>query len=255
MKLIDFFYNGEKNLISLAGGGGKTSFMYRYAKEWRKYLKGKLLITTTTKMSFTGEENIFDRVIINPNGLKTDEYKNEDIFFIASKILKEEKTEKLIGFDNFYIDDIFVKGYYQSIVSESDGSKKRPIKAYKENEPCHPINSTDIAVIIGLSSYRKCINDTNVHRVNIFKEVTNTKDNDIIDENTILKLIESENGLFKNSPKKSKKHVIFNQADLLKESDIKYLYNYFVNNLKNIDSILFASFLEEEPIVLYKKLN
>ena len=255
MTIFEFFNNIdiEKNtspkLISLSGGGGKTSFLYNYAKTFNNSFQ-KLLITSTTKMYYPNNyESIFDKIIISSNINELISPENAKIVF-AMKSEDKEKN-KLIGFDKSLLETLFMKNIYDTIVSESDGARGKSIKAYAYYEPNHPSNATDIVGIIGLSSYKKNINADNVHRVHNFTEITNTKVGEVLNIDVLVSLINSNIGLFKNSPKNASKHLLINQCDTVDEFELEYIFNTLKDKIENVYSIIFCSFLESSDIIKY----
>lgn len=200
----------ERELISLVGAGGKTTTMFALAKELKAI--GKNVLVTTTTAIYQPTTDQCDNIIIG-DVLPMDklvEYNFPVIVVFGSKVNSEGK---LLGIDTSYIDKIFQKNIFDFILVESDGSKRKPIKAPSQHEPVIPKLSTKVIGLIGMDSLGKKINDESVHRPEIFCSLTNSNLNDRIDEEKIYKLIKSENGLFKSIPIRSKKYLIFNKVD------------------------------------------
>lgn len=254
MTIFEFFNNKNiidntsRKLISVSGGGGKTSFLYRYATSFNKR-NLKLLVTSTTKMYYPNYASIFDRVIISKNLNDIISVGNDRIIFAMQS--EDKEKDKLIGFDKSFLETLFMNNIYDIIVSESDGSRGKSIKAPLYYEPTHPSNATDIVGIIGLSSYKKTINISNVHRVNSFTEITNTKIGDVIDIDVLVSLINSKLGLFKSSPISARKHLLINQCDTTDVLELDYIFNTLKDKIDNVYSIIFCSFLKSSEIIKY----
>ena len=255
MTIFEFFNNNDisqnasPKLISLSGGGGKTSFLYNYAKTFINNSK-KLLITSTTKMYYpTNYESIFDKIIISSD--INELISPEDSKIIFAMRSKDNEKNKLIGFDKSFLETLFMKNIYDSIVSESDGARSKSIKAYAYYEPNHPTNATDIVGIIGLSSYKKNINAYNVHRVHNFTEITNTKIGEVLNIDALVSLINSNVSLFKNSPKNARKHLLINQCDTVDELELDYIFNTLKDKIENVYSIIFCSFIKSSDVIKY----
>lgn len=198
-----FNINGNKELISFVGAGGKTTTMFSIAQELKNNRK-KVLISTTT-------------AIYNPKG-------NYDYYFLKEindefspqngsiTILGETVVEgKLRGISSDKIDKINETNIFDFILVEADGAKKKSIKAPRELEPIVPNTTTKTIGVIGLDSVGKIINDENVHRVDLFIEITGKEINHKIDEEDIIKLVLHHNGLFKDS--KGEKILLLNKCD------------------------------------------
>lgn len=200
----------RRELISIVGGGGKTTVMFHLAKEL-KALGKKVLISTTTAIWFPSPKN-WDHLYLLKDRNKIDISKiaGSSITIIGNKVSQEGK---LLGVNKKIIDEIFEENIFDFIIIEADGSKRKPIKAPAEHEPVIPDKTSILVGVIGLDSLGKNINDENVHRSEIFAKVTESNLEDSIDENTIHKLISNNNGLFKEAPCNSDRYLLLNKAD------------------------------------------
>lgn len=223
----------KKELLSFIGAGGKTTTIFKLGNELKKLGK-KVLITTTTAIYYP-QKDTYDQIFVdnNINILKKfDSIKNASITIIGSDVSKENK---LLGIKKEILDEIYKENIFDFILVEADGSKRKTIKCPADHEPVIPYSTNKTIGIIGLDAIGMKINEDNVHRAKLFKEITNSKINDIINEEIILRLIINNKGLFKGVPKKSKKYILLNKMDdkkrensakiienLLSESDYKY---------------------------------
>lgn len=206
----------KRELISLVGAGGKTTTMFTLAQELKTM--GKSVLVTTTTAIYRPTPSQYDNIIIGDVLLMDALIENSPsatltltgIVVFGSKVSSEGK---LLGLDSLYIDKIFEKNIFDFILVESDGSKRKPIKAPAQHEPIIPKLSTKVIGLIGMDALGKKINNENVHRPEIFCSLTNGNLNDNIDEEKIYKLIKSQNGLFKSTPIKSEKYLILNKVE------------------------------------------
>jgi probable selenium-dependent hydroxylase accessory protein YqeC len=199
-------------LISVVGAGGKTSTIFRLAQEL-KALGKKVLVTTTTYIAFS-ETTQADRLILDGS---------KGIFFLSrleagtiACLGSGVPTDKgkLKGIDREFIDEIYQKHLFDYVVVEADGSKRRPIKAPVHYEPVIPRQTTRVIGVIGLDALGKTITEDFVHRPNLFCSITGKKMGDTIDRKCLIRLILSQDGLFKDAvPRGCKKYVVFNKAD------------------------------------------
>jgi probable selenium-dependent hydroxylase accessory protein YqeC len=209
MRLSDGLNIKKKDFISIVGAGGKTSVMFQLAKECKdKNLK--VFVTTTTKIYYPTEDFIDNIFLLNKERIDITKIKNGTITIIGEYISTENK---LIGVDKSFIDEIYRRNIFDLIIVESDGAKRKTIKAPNYNEPLIPSLTTKVIGIIGVDAIGMLLNNKNVHRVDEFSSVTGTKIGEIISNNSIKKLVVSKDGLFKNSPKNTEKILILNKAD------------------------------------------
>ena len=226
----------NREIISVVGGGGKTTTIFQLGREL-KGLNKKVLITTTT-------------AIYNPDEKEYDYFFLEDIDnFNPSKgtitvFGQEINNGKLIGVPLKKLDEVIEKQIFDFILIESDGAKKKTIKAPGEHEPVITQNTTKTIGVIGLDSLGKPINGENVHRPEIFTKITRTEISDIIESDVIIRLVLEKEGLFKYS--KGEKILLLNKAskdDLIKEAmEIrKSLLNKGIKNIviSNMESKMF----------------
>ena len=154
--------NGE--VISVVGGGGKTSIIKKLAKEMLEFNSASILITTTTNIFFP-ENELESSVILGTEQtiaemLNTKVETKDTILTLARKKIGKEivpnqtdknlKYMKLKGFKKENIKQ-FIKND-RIVLVEADGSKGLPIKAPNSNEPVVPEESNYILGVIGLDA-------------------------------------------------------------------------------------------------------
>lgn len=246
MNLIDELkLNLEKSeLITLVGAGGKTSIMFELAREIRS--KGKSVLITTTTAIFFPESNTYDKVLITADenmGIFVRE--SGKICVLGSRVTSENK---LLGINKSFIDAVYNSSIFDFILVEGDGSRRLSIKAPAGYEPVIPKYTSVVIGVIGLDSLGRRINNTSVHRPEIFCNVTKMNMNDIIDSSCIVKLVSNHNGIFKSAPQNSTKYLILNKADnyvlrskgefikdaILKSNGIK-IDGILITSMKNIN--------------------
>ncbi|WFD09697.1 selenium cofactor biosynthesis protein YqeC [Tepidibacter hydrothermalis] len=207
---IDFM---KKEMISFVGGGGKTSSIFKLAKELKDRNK-KVLVTTSTAIYYPNEGE-YDELIIDKSidlsDINKDKIKEGSITVIGREVSKENK---LLGLSKESIDEIYNLEVFDYILVEADGSKRKAIKAPADHEPVIPFNTYKVVGVIGLDCIKKKINMENVHRPELFCNITNSKMEEIIDEDKIFKLIINKKGLFKATPENCKKYILLNKVEV-----------------------------------------
>ncbi|GMQ60001.1 selenium cofactor biosynthesis protein YqeC [Vallitalea sediminicola] len=238
------------NIISIVGAGGKTTAMYRLGKEMKTADK-KVLMTTTTAIYYPMSKD-YDNLIISDN--------LEDLILESKRLLKGTITiigksiihqnEKLQGIDKEWIKPLYNEGNYDSVIIESDGAKRKSLKAPAWYEPVIPNCSTIVVGCVGLDIIGKSINEKWVHRANIFSRVVDGKMGDIIDYDTILKLIISKEGIFKDCRNQCKKIILLNKiSDEKQLLDVQKLGEDIIKEGKNISRVIVGNVNMENPII------
>ncbi len=211
MGIISYFdiNINSREMISVVGGGGKTTTIFQLASELRQ-LDRRVLITTTTAM-YNPNTDLYNSLVILENGESIENTWEKGTITVLGRAISSEN--KLLGVDNSFLDTIYKEEIFDFILVEADGSKERPIKAPASHEPVIPNLTCRTIGVIGIDALGKLINEVNVHRPEIFCQVTNSSLGDVITEETIMQLVVSKDGLFKGVPLTSKKYLLLNKAD------------------------------------------
>jgi probable selenium-dependent hydroxylase accessory protein YqeC len=140
------------------------------------------------------------------------------------------------------VDEIYQKHFFDYIIVEADGSKRRPIKAPAHYEPVIPGETTRVIGVIGLDALGKPITDQYVHRSSLFCSITGKKMGDTIDRKCLIHLILSQEGLFKDVPRDCKKYVVFNKADDAdRQEEAKITVNELIENQPPVDGFIISA--------------
>lgn len=211
IKFKDYFEIKEKDIITLTGGGGKTTLMFKLAEELSEV--GRVLVTTTTKI-YTPEKNQYkDFIIHNKKIINGSNKKN--ITILASEI--DIISKKILGITDDLLEK-YIKDF-DYILIEGDGSRSKPLKVWNREEPIISKFSKKIIGITNIKAIGESIKNI-MHRY----EISNYNEDILVDEKLMIDYL--ENGSFF-------KEFIFNNN--LK----KY---FFLNGVENEE--LFNSSLE-----------
>lgn len=234
----------KRSVLSIVGAGGKTSLMFTLAEELRT--SNKVLVTTTTKI-YPPEKSAYDFICIGEENCSIYDSYNENGIYVYGNFINE--NDKLAGLKKEFLDKKFK--YFDYSIIEADGSKRKPIKGWREDEPVICKNTTKTIGILDITCIGKIINDVNVHRVDHFINISSGKLGEKISIPMIGSLITHSLGLFKNS--EGEKILFINKVEnhhttLLAYELIKYLHS---DSSSFIDKIIIGS-LKEKRYSLYK---
>lgn len=204
----------KKELVCLVGGGGKTSTMFRLAKELSARGK-KVLVTTTTAIYFPEKEQ-YDSLIVSEEEAP-ERFDTQNSFGITVLGRAVSREGKLLGVNPSFLDAVFLRDIYDYILVEGDGSKGRPVKAPAEHEPVVPAAATKVIGLIGLDCVGKQADRDSVHRPEQFCRLVGCREGDVIDTGMLVKLAAHKEGLFKAAPEQAQKYLVLNKADGEKE--------------------------------------
>ncbi len=167
----------KPGIISVIGGGGKTTFLHEISKE----LPWKRVITTTTH--FFPFEDIY-----------TSDFASCDELVEALAKHKRLAAAKDIGINKLVEPTIGVDGLAEVadwVLVEADGSRHLPFKAHASYEPVIPENSNLVIQIIGGSGFGKTVEES-VHRPQIFCELGQCNPEDIVTPELLAKVLKKE---------------------------------------------------------------
>jgi probable selenium-dependent hydroxylase accessory protein YqeC len=200
----------RNELICFVGAGGKTTSLFRLAKELKGCNK-RVLVTTTTAIYYPDDGDC-DEVITGIPHIKarSNNISGACIVAMGSEITPDNK---LLGLEKESITGFHQEKLFDYILVEADGSRQRPIKAPADHEPVIPQGTTKAVGVIGLDALGKQINGTSVHRPELFCRLTGKAMGAIIDEDVIARLIIAPKGLFKSVPEGSKRYIVLNKVE------------------------------------------
>ena len=188
-------------VISLVGAGGKTSLMFRLARELSG--QGASVLSTTTTKIYVPSRKQSSLVMISRSA--------NTLITAARSILQRNPNisagsrlipfqNKLKGFPPAAIDAIWQSGIFRWIVVEADGAAGRPLKAPAFHEPVIPQSTKWVIGIVGLEAVGKPLTERWVFRPQQVSQITGLSEGSILTESAIVDLLIAENGILKGAP-------------------------------------------------------
>ena len=251
-KFYQMFQIKKNDIVSVTGGGGKTTLIFKLAEELREI--GNVLITTTTKM-YIPDESRYDNMIIYSDSLDNKMENN----------LKEEKNKidiltktkdkyKIQGIDEGVLKEYISK--YDYILIEADGAKEKIIKEWNLNEPVILSISNKIIGVTNIKALGGKIKDV-VHREEIYCEREFADKEDIFDVEKMKKYLLT-NKFFKEKENNNflkKKYIYINGIETLKEfNDALLLSKALQEREEDNEKILMGSLFKDE-IYMYQRIS
>ncbi|RLB93287.1 MAG: putative selenium-dependent hydroxylase accessory protein YqeC [Deltaproteobacteria bacterium] len=238
-----------QGMISIIGAGGKTSLMFRLAKELADSGKS-VLTTTTTKIFMPGPSQspftIIDssiEEIIKKSASRLKQF----LHFSAGKKY-DPATGKLIGFAPDNIDQLCRAGLFDWIIVEADGARQKPIKATASHEPVVPKDTTHLILVTGLDALGKPLNETHVHRATLFSQNTGLPLEEIMDKRAMAACIAIEIKKAGNLCRPLSNFVFLNKADNSDTISLGQKIAELLKTNKSIHRIITASLVDAFPV-------
>lgn len=240
MSLIKAFNIKNKDIITIVGAGGKTSLMFSASSLLRKDYK--VLVTTTTHI-YVPDEKLYDKMIMLRD-TKDDNYENimkenkNGVYVIGSSIVRKSGTKKskIKGLNTQMLDKIVP--YFDIVIIEGDGSKEKPLKGWRDDEPVIYDKTTKTIGVVDISSIGLDINEDNIHRLDKFLNIINDDKGKKVNVNHIKNLVLNKNGLFKVC--KGEKILFINKAESINDKRNSTL---LIKDIKNENSSYIDKFI------------
>ena len=204
----------SRGVLSLTGGGGKTSLMFHLARQLSK--AGKKVLTTTTTKIFTPTLSQSETVLIDTDPkeilLQAPSFlaKTGHITAAASRM---DDAGKLKGFSPEAIRLFEDSGLFDWILVEADGSARRPLKAPAEHEPVIPSNTSVLIAVAGLEVLGRPLTEELVFRSELAGERMGLEEREEITVCALARLFSHPLGLFKGAPHQAARFIFLNKAD------------------------------------------
>jgi len=201
-------------VISLVGGGGKTTLMFALARELAS--SGSCVVTTTTTKIFeplpsqtpllllgTDEEEMIKSLLQNM-------HKYRHITLAREKL----PSGKLEGISPDLVGRLARMNRVSYIIVEADGAACRPLKAPGPTEPVIPSNTSLLIPMVGIEAVGCCLTEENVFRPQIVSELIGLPLGEVISAESIAFLITHHHGTIKGSPECARIIPFINKVDL-----------------------------------------
>ena len=211
MTLEEAFSLREKEVISLIGGGGKTTLMFALGKELSLRRKG-ILLTTTTKIWDPEPSDEFG-LFWSARLERVKEWVKENLDRYRYLLVAQDKLDsgKLKGISPNWIPELFSILGVSHIIIEADGAAGRPLKAPREREPVLPAETTLLIPMVGIDVLGKPLREDFVFRSRIAMEIVKEKEGVEVREEMIGRLLAAS---LRNKPREARVIPFINKIDL-----------------------------------------
>ena len=203
----------QSEIISIVGGGGKTTLMFSLSRELVS--EGKSVITTTTTKIMEPLTTQTHCLIVGKD--------EEEILLVLQQNLDKYKhvtlvsqrltPNKLNGISPEFVTILVKMKLAPYIIIEADGAAQKSLKAPGVNEPVIPINTTLVIPVVGIDVLGKPLNDKFVFRPEIVSFITGVSLNETISIGNIAILMNHPYGIIKGVPGSSRIVPFINKAD------------------------------------------
>ena len=217
-------------LVAVAGSGGKTTLMFRLARE--AAAQGLRVITgTSTKIFPPGPDECPITVIEpDPDLAIREVLRALDECGLAALAANHAAQGKLSGHAPETLDRLFIGRAADLMIIEADGSRGLPLKSPGPYEPVYPLQTTMVIVVVGLSGLGRPLDDSAVFRPEIFARHSGLALGETITAQAAARAVLHPQGPFAKAPPQAARVVFLNQADLLTPSETENTIQAFLDH-------------------------
>jgi probable selenium-dependent hydroxylase accessory protein YqeC len=203
-----------REVVSLVGAGGKTTLLFRLAKEL--VLGGKKVVTTTTTkiLEPTSEETPI--LFIDPDEEKIGRFIEDHIHQYSHITIAGERLEsgKLKGISTDRVDRLSNSYWVDTVIVEADGASRRPVKAPRQGEPVIPSRTTLVVALLGIDGMETELNGENVFQPELVSKLTGIPLGGRMTDEGMAVLMTHPEGIFKGTPSTARVVAFLNKVDI-----------------------------------------
>jgi len=234
-------------MVSLIGAGGKTTTMFRLAKELRD--QGcKVLVTTTTKIFKPTKPHIDRLFLVDELQAFIDICAELTAPVIIGAGCGVNQEGKLLGMPVAWLDRLNEDKVFDAILVEADGAASRLFKIPADDEPVIPPSCQSTIWIVAIKIVGKPLSDEWVHRSARAYDLLGLRADANVSEDIILQLLQHDGGCLKGIPLASRKLALINQADSAEEMAAAQSLGAKLQKL-NFAKVVITSYASSEPVI------
>lgn len=198
----------EARSLAFVGAGGKTSAIFRLAREWH----APAVVTATTHLGSWQTASADRHIVARSAPDIREKIGGGQVILVTGPIAVDDRTEPLDA-NSLEILQQECRRLKRLLLIEADGSRQRPLKAPGASEPAIPAFVDAVAVVAGLSGLGKPLSDEVVHRPQQFARLSGLQAQVPITSEALVKVLVDAGGGLKGIPAGARRILILNQAE------------------------------------------
>lgn len=199
-----------RDVVAVAGAGGKTTLVYRLAEEARR-CGLRVLVTTTTHMG-TLPEATTGPVFVEADGDATaalDQALRDQ--GRATLLGRRVRPDKLEGVRPERVDAL--AAHADLVLVEADGARGRSLKVPAAHEPAVPSSATLLLVLAALDVIGEPLDEEHVHRLDLVAQATGLAPGAPVDALAVAAALRHEPGYPSRAPAGARRGVFLNKVE------------------------------------------
>jgi probable selenium-dependent hydroxylase accessory protein YqeC len=234
--------------VAIVGGGGKTSAMFRLAREVVE--GGGRAITTTTTRIFAAQ------IVLAPASVPAAEASPERVAAALAAhrtVLVIGPTDPSTGKADGIAPELFgdLRQWFRNacLLNEADGSRMRPFKAPAAHEPVIPFQTTLVVPVVGADIFGKPLHEDHVHRPELVSALTGAPLGTPITPEIVAGVLAHRHGGRKHVPEGARVVVIINKVERLADRGPAHETAERLLREPAIDAVVFTTLRSDNPVL------
>jgi molybdenum cofactor cytidylyltransferase len=235
-------------VVALVGGGGKSTAMFRLAREMVE--KGGRAITTTTTRIFGAQ------IALAPAHLSVAEATRDRVGAMLAAHrnglvigVTDRSTGKAEGVSLELFRDLRAWFPDACLLNEADGSRMRPFKAPAGHEPVIPAETTLVVPVVGADVFGKSLDDDHVHRPELISALSGAPLGSAITPEVVARVLAHPEGGRKGVPAGARVVALINKVESLPDRAPAHETAERLLRDPAIDAVVLAAVRAENPVL------
>jgi probable selenium-dependent hydroxylase accessory protein YqeC len=199
-------------VISLVGGGGKTTLMFALARELAS--AGVITTTTTKILEPLPSQTPFLLLVTDESEIMRLVLQNVDRYRHITLASKKLASGKLDGISPDLVVRLAQTKQVSYVIVEADGAAHRSLKAPNSTEPVIPLNTSLVIPVVGVDAVGCRLTEQDVFRPEIVSKLLGLPLGEVVSSDAIAFLITHQQGIIKGSPERARIIPFINKVDL-----------------------------------------
>ena len=249
MRLADALRVSRGDVITLVGGGGKTTAMFALARELVE--DGLRVVTTMTTHIFLGQMKHAPAYLDLEGGETIGDslarllHKHRHVLVISGQAAEADKAA---GVAPSVVDLLATHESVDAVIVEGDGARRLPFKAPADHEPVVPSSTTVLVPVAGLDVVGQPLRADWVHRPELVASLTGAMLGEPVSPEILAAILAHPRGGAKALPPGARLAPLLNKADTSERLGVAREVAGRLLTAAGVDSVLLGAVRNADPV-------